>query len=119
MKILIIDDNELLASVLQRILEEKGYEVKSAQDGEEGYSTYLHFRPDLVVTDIQMPGKNGLELMEHIRRHNPMVRTIYMSGDLKKFLLPLEKEKELYQANFLEKPFSPNELMKAVSEFIE
>ncbi len=77
---------------------------------------YLHFSPDLVITDIQMPGKNGLETMERIRRHNPKVRTIYMSGDLKKFLLPLEKEKELYQSSCLEKPFTPTEFMRAVSE---
>lgn len=117
MKILIIDDNQFLASILQRVLEEEGYEVKSAKDGEEGYLTYLLFRPDLVITDIQMPGQNGLEMMKIIRRHNPMVRTIYMSGDPRKFWSPLEKEKELYRASFLEKPFTTTELMSVVSAF--
>ncbi len=87
MKILIVDDNEDLAFTLQMMLEDEGYEVRSAKDGQDGYWAYLEFKPDLVITDIQMPGENGLELMEHIRTHNPMVRTIYMSGDLDSFLV--------------------------------
>jgi YesN/AraC family two-component response regulator len=39
--------------------------------------TYLRFLPDLVITDIQMPGENGLELINHIREHNPLVKTVY------------------------------------------
>jgi len=69
----------------------------------------------LVVTDIRMPGENGLELMEHIRMHNPMARAIYMSGDLDNFLSPLEEEKKRYPVSYLEKPFSKNDLMGLVS----
>ena len=62
-----------------------------------------------------MPGENGLELMEHIRTVSPMVRTIYMSGDLSSFRSPLEQEKKRYPVSLLEKPFSKDELMKLVS----
>ena len=94
MKILIVDDNQELASAIQIMLEDEGYEVRLANDGQDGYWVFLEFKPDLVITDIQMPGENGLELMEHIRMHNPMVRTIYMSGDLTSFWSPLEEEKK-------------------------
>ena len=116
MKILVVDDNEDLASVLQMMLEDEGYEVQAAKDGTDGYSVYLLFEPDLVLTDIQMPGRNGLELMENIRMHNPGVRTIDMSGDSGPYWSSLEEEKNRYQADFIEKPFSKDELMNLVSQ---
>jgi DNA-binding response OmpR family regulator len=51
-----------IASVLQELLEIEGYRVTMAGDGNDGYSAYLDFKPDLVITDIQMPGRNGFEL---------------------------------------------------------
>ncbi len=114
MRILIVDDNEELAFMVQMMLEHEGFEVKSAKDGQGGYLAYLEFKPDLVITDIQMPGETGLELMGHIRTHNPRVRTIYMSGDLDSFWSPLEEEKRRYPVRLLEKPFSKMELMGRV-----
>ena len=116
MKILIVDDNRELAFLIKWMLEEEGFEVKSAKDGEDGYLTYLVFNPDIVLTDIQMPEKNGLELMGHIRSHNPTVKTIYMSGDLSQFWSPLEEEKKKYHVGVLEKPFSRNELMSLIHQ---
>ena len=57
-------------------MEEENYEVQLARDGKDGYLAYLLFKPDLVITDIQMPERNGLKLMEIIRKHNPEVKTI-------------------------------------------
>ena len=116
MKILVVDDNQDLAFVLKMILEDAGYEVKAAADGRKGYSAYLSFKPDLVITDIQMPERSGMELMEDIRIHNPGVGTIYMSGDLQRYLSFLEAEREKYQVGFLEKPFSKIELMGLISQ---
>ena len=116
MKILIVDDNQDLAFLIKLMLEDEGYEVRLAKDGQDGYLAYLLFHPDLVLTDIQMPEKNGLELMEYIRSHNPAVRTIYMSGNLTQFWLPLEEEKKKYQVGVLEKPFSREELMGLISQ---
>ena len=115
MKILVVDDNEDLAFTLRMVLEEEGFDVISAKDSQDGYLIYLEFKPDIVITDIQMPGENGLELMDHIRKHNPMVRTIYMSGDLDSYLSPLEEEKKRYPVGLLEKPFSKVELMGLLS----
>ena len=116
MKILIVDDNQDLALTIQMMLEEEGYEVILAKDGEDGFSSYLLFKPDIVITDIQMPEKNGLELMENIRMHNPMIRAIYMSGDLDRFWQPLEEEKKRFHASCLEKPFSKVDLMSMLSQ---
>jgi CheY-like chemotaxis protein len=115
MKILIVDDNQDLAFLIKWILEDEGYEVTSAENGRDGYSAYLLFNPDLVLTDIQMPEKNGLELMKEIGCHNPGVRTIYMSGDLSQYEPPLEEEKEKYHVGVLERPFSKHELIRLLS----
>lgn len=112
---MIVDDNQDLACLLKWMLEDEGHEVRSANDGTDGYSAYLLFNPDLVLTDIQMPGKNGLELIKQIRRHNPGVRTVYMSGDVSEYWSPLEEEKKNYLVDILEKPFSKHELIHVLS----
>ncbi len=117
-KVLVVDDNTCLTSILQQMLEEEGFEVNAATDGREGYLAYLLNRPDVILTDIQMPGENGLELMKHIRTHNPEVRTIYMSGDWIRFQSAIEEEKKNFCARFLRKPFSGNELMRLLSECV-
>jgi len=116
---LVVDDNYELASIIQEMLEAEGYEIMSAGDGRDGYLTYLLFRPDVVITDLQMPGENGLKLMERIRAHDPEVRTIYMSGDLSRFGSLLEKEKTSYRISLLEKPFSREKLMGLLGGFLD
>jgi CheY-like chemotaxis protein len=117
-KILVVDDNTNLASIIQMMLEDEGHQVRSAKDGREAYLIYLRFKPELILTDIQMPENNGLELMTHIRSHNPTVRTIYMSGDLGRFRCQLEEERRKYPVTLLEKPFSKTELMRLLSLFL-
>jgi DNA-binding NtrC family response regulator len=115
-KILIVDDDDNIAFAVQQRLETEGYEVRRANGVEEGYLTSLSFRPDLIITDIMMDGENGLELMKRIRKNNPNVRTIYMSGDLSRYQPDLEKEKKTHRASFLEKPFAGSDLMRLVYE---
>jgi two-component SAPR family response regulator len=64
-----------------------------------------------------MPGENGFELMNHIREKDPMVKTIYISGNLEQFYSLLEEEGEKYPINYLGKPFSREELIGRVSSF--
>jgi DNA-binding response OmpR family regulator len=116
MKVLVVDDNRLLAETIQAMLENDGIEVMSAGDGLDGYSTYLLFKPDIVITDIQMPQKNGMEMMQRIRVHNPMIKTIYMSGNIESFQTFLMEEKKRYPVSYFEKPFSLESLMRVVTE---
>ncbi len=111
---MIVEDNEALGFILQVMLESRGYDVRKASDGAVGYFNYLRFRPDLVITDIEMPKENGLELMRHIRMHDPRIRTIYMSVDLDQFRSVLEEEKNRYRVDVLKKPFSRIELMRLI-----
>jgi two-component system, OmpR family, response regulator CpxR len=115
-KVLVVDDNRLLADTIQEVLEDSGLKVMSANDGVAGYSAYLLFKPDIVITDIQMPRRNGLETMGNIRTHQPMIRTIYMSGDIDPYRPLLSEEKKRYPVSFFEKPFSLESLRRAILE---
>jgi len=116
MKVLIVDDNAILAFIIQEMLKSEGFETRVATDARRGYWTSLLFNPDLVISDLQMDGQNGLELMSAIRVHNPRISTIYMSVDASPYKASLEEEKKRHQAGFLEKPFSKMELMRMIVE---
>ena len=115
-KILVVDDNPIWGFLIQQMLEFDRHQVMWAGDGAAGYGTYLLFKPDLVITDIEMPEKNGLEMMACVRAHNPAIGTIYISVDLDRFRPRLEEERKRYQVGCLQKPFSRRDLMKLVSE---
>lgn len=115
-KVLVIEDDECLALIIQLLLEHEGYVVKTARDGRHGYQSYVLFRPDVVITDIEMPVLNGIEMMEQIRLHNPKVRTIYMSGSPGRFQPLLNEETGRYKVSLLKKPFGKVELLRLLSK---
>jgi CheY-like chemotaxis protein len=115
-KILIVDDNVFLAKILKRILVDEGFEVDTEMDGQKGYAAYLLNRPDVILTDIHMPGGDGLQLVRKIRRHDPEIPAIYMSGDWLRLKSATEEEDGKPCVRFLPKPFLPGELMKLLSE---
>jgi len=118
MKVLIVDDDEALAGLIKEMIDRMDiYRVKMAANGEEGYEVFLHFKPDIILTDIQMPVKNGLEMVRDIRNHDPGIKTIYMSGDMSRFRTRLEEEKTKYKASLLEKPFSCSRLTVLFHEY--
>ena len=118
-RVLVVDDDISVTSILRQILEDEGFEVNTAADGHEGYLAYLTHLPDMILADIHMPGENGLELMKHIWRHNPKVGAIYMSGDWITFRSAIEEEEKKLRARFLRKPFSLAELMRVLSECLD
>jgi CheY-like chemotaxis protein len=116
---LVVDDNLLLASLLQMILEDEGHEAQCAGDGLAAYANYLLFRPEVVITDLHMPKANGIELMKNIRKQNPGVKTIYMSADMHPFSPLLDEEKSRYPVSLLPKPFSKEELLNLLAKFMD
>ena len=111
MKVLIVDDDEALTDLIKEMIDRMGiFRVKTAANGEEGYEVFFHFKPDIILTDIQMPVKNGLEMVRDIRNHDPGIKTIYMTGNMRLFRTRLEEEKTKYKASLIEKPFSYSSL---------
>jgi DNA-binding response OmpR family regulator len=78
--ILVIDDDEAVRTTLEVVLKEQGYEVTLSNDGLSGLAAFRARRPDLVITDIVMPVKEGLQTIKDIRREQPDVKIIAVSG---------------------------------------
>jgi len=74
-RILVVEDNELLRVNLEDILTSEGYEVVIAIDGGDGYEKAKAVQPDLIISDIQMPVMNGLDLLDTLQ-HNPLTEAI-------------------------------------------
>jgi len=80
-RILVIDDNAAIRELLRLVLEEEGYEVIEAADGAEGLQRYQATPTDLVITDLKMPGMDGLELLMALQRVVPTPALMAISGD--------------------------------------
>lgn len=118
--ILIIDDEEQMRTALCSLLEGSGYEVISASDGKEGLKLYHEKPTDLIITDLIMPEKEGIETIMELKRISPDVKIIAISGgghnDPEDYL-PLAKQ--LGAQRTIAKPFGGEELLKAVRELLK
>jgi DNA-binding response OmpR family regulator len=79
-RILIIDDDLAVRDTLIAILEDRGYEVMTAVNGQQGLAVFRSERPDLLITDIVMPVKEGLQTIREIREERPDMKIIAISG---------------------------------------
>ena len=79
-KILIVDDNESFLDLLEEFLLINGYDVIASASSEEALKIFIEFVPDIVITDIVMPDVDGIELFISLRKINPKIKVIAMSG---------------------------------------
>jgi CheY-like chemotaxis protein len=111
--VLLVDDEALVREVAQKSLEFKGYNVIAAAGGVEGLERFREYRHsiDIILADIKMPGLSGPEMVERIRRENPKVNVLFISGNHDG--LP-EWARET--CGILHKPFTPAELVSAIED---
>src|SRR5262245_1629923 len=113
--ILVIDDEEPVRAVLRQMLEKEGYKVEEAPDGAVGMSLLQDHPIDLVITDLFMPEKEGIETMREVRKSFPQVKIIAMSGGGRMAKLDFLPMAESFGAQrTLAKPFERKELLEAV-----
>lgn len=79
--LLIVDDEKELLKILKRWAVDKGYEVKTASDGDEAMDIFVKDRPDLVLIDIHMPNLDGISVLREMREADPKAAIIVMSGE--------------------------------------
>lgn len=114
-RILIIDDEQGLRSTLGDMLEDEGYVVQSAADGDRGLELMASHGADLVVTDILMPRKEGIETIAELRQNFPNVKIIAISGGGRTRNLGfLEVAKKMGADAALAKPFTLDQFLKIV-----
>jgi len=117
-RILVVDDEEQIRSMLTQMLEHEGFIVDSAENGEEGMDLITKHTYDLVITDMIMPVKDGLKLIMELTNDYPDQRIVAISGGG-----AIKAERYLTMAGYLgddiatlEKPFKRETLLAVVSE---
>ena len=116
-RILIIDDEPQIRSMLTLMLEREGYEVVEASDGVAGIKLYRQNPADLIITDLIMPNKDGIGMIIDLKKEFPDVKIIAMSGGgLNKPDGYLKGAKKLGAACTLTKPIDREEMLRAVKE---
>lgn len=114
-RVLVIDDNDDFRSLLKMALEAEGFSVDTAANGERGLELLGQEAAHVVITDIFMPGKEGIETIAELRKQFPDTRIIAMSGRPSATNFdPLAIAIELGAAVALKKPFDLDELIQAV-----
>ena len=111
-RVLIVDDEQNMRNALRAALEGAGHEVVDAFEGEEGLSRYREKPADLVILDLVMPRKDGLEMLGELIQESPEPRIIAISGT--PLYLPMATD--LGATRTFAKPFSMKELLEAVEE---
>ncbi len=113
-KILVVDDESSITDLVYSILTEKGYEVTTAKDGNEGLKVFESVKPDLVITDIVMPDMEGIEFMRSLVKIRKALPVIVMSGNVlgTKFL---ETARIFGAQATLRKPFAIQELLEVIA----
>ena len=118
-KIIVIDDEPYILLMLKKMLEKEGHLVEMATNGVEGINLYHKNGADLIITDIVMPEKEGLETIINLKTENPSLKVIAISGGGR-----VDSREYLHSAQLLgaekifQKPFKKDEIVQAVKELL-
>jgi CheY-like chemotaxis protein len=118
-RILIVDDQVALADTLRQILERHGYECAVAHTGRQALDELTSFYPDLVLSDVIMPGMDGIEFARVAQNVLPGCPVLLCSGNATTQELIESAEAEGESVMVLPKPIAPRELLAHISQSIE
>jgi DNA-binding response OmpR family regulator len=118
-RILVIDDDDPVRTTLRTMLQHFGHTVTEARHGKEGLALFRDAHADLVITDIVMPDRDGLEVLRELRKAHPSVKVIAMSGGgLGNKAQYLQTATRMGAAAVLAKPFDVAMVMAAVNALL-
>lgn len=117
-KILIIEDDKMISSLVQFRLKKDGYETLIVMDGNQGVDAIEQFNPDLIITDVMMPYKSGIEVIQFAKKNYPQIPIIVLSSLGEEEQVVLEAF-NLGVEDFVPKPFNPNELAIRVKRVLK
>lgn len=118
-KVLLIDDEAHVVSVIRHFLIKSGYEVEIANNGLKGLEVVKQSMPDVIVSDIQMPKMTGQQFCERLRNDYPdndimvIIMTSRTERDFRRWAAKMKN------VEFLEKPLSPTKLVQRLDEYFE
>jgi len=126
-KVLVVDDDPNIVTYLKALLEDTGYEVISAKDGNEGLEKLRNEKPDAITMDLLMPEKTGMKMFRELRKdealkNTPVIMVTGISGEyhaFAEFKNFLSKMKMPGPEAYLEKPINKEEFLATVQKVIE
>ena len=116
--ILVADDEAVLRALVRATLSSAGYDVLEAADGDEALELARSARPDLIVLDLMMPGKSGLDVLRELRADPELAATPVVMLTARTRAADREAAAEAGADRFLAKPFSPRELVRIVADVL-
>ncbi len=116
-RILVVDDEEIVGESCKRILEEEGYEVETALSGEEAFRKMKENPYDIVLTDLKMPGIDGMEVLKTIRKDYPDTLVIMITGFAT--VETAVESMKLGAFDYIPKPFTPDEVSIVVKKALD
>ena len=115
--ILLIEDDEQFRNYLEEVLKSEGFNVSTAADGQQGYDSAMENKPDLMITDLLMPEKDGVRLITEIKQAYPDLNIIAMSGGQSVFSPAFLEAAQSLGANYtLDKPFMEDQLLELIEK---
>jgi CheY-like chemotaxis protein len=113
-RVLVVDDEANIANTLTAIFRNAGYEAVAAYDGRSGLSQCESFHPDLVITDVVMPGMSGVDMAIEVKQRYPACKILLFSGQAATADLLEEARRSGHDFEVLAKPVHPKELLAKV-----
>jgi signal transduction histidine kinase/CheY-like chemotaxis protein len=117
-KILVVDDDPDIRDTIVDALKPLAAEIRVASDGLEGYAVFVSWDPDLVLSDVKMPEKTGIELLHDIKHSSPGTPVVLLSGALEDFG-DGDVQTSLKPEAYLPKPFKSQELLALVNSIMK
>ena len=117
-KVLVVDDEIHIVHVVAIKLRNNGYDVISAENGAEAFEKASEEKPDIIVTDCQMPVMSGMEFVEKLRGCEQTKDIPVIMLTARSFAIEDEQKQALNIAECLSKPFSPKELLRSVEDVL-
>jgi two-component system alkaline phosphatase synthesis response regulator PhoP len=117
-RVLVVDDEIHIVHVVAIKLRNNGYEVETANNGADAFELACRNKPDIIVTDFQMPVMTGMELVEKLRQNEDTKNTPIIMLTARSFAIPKEKQEQLKISDCLSKPFSPRELLSNIEDIL-
>jgi CheY-like chemotaxis protein len=111
-RVLVVDDERLIADTCSEILEGAGFEAKTAYDGWAALELAAEFRPDYLLTDVLMPRMNGVELAIALNKMMPSVHILLFSGQAGISQILHQGQERGYEFELLAKPIHPTKLIE-------
>jgi DNA-binding response OmpR family regulator len=117
--VMVVDDESSIADTLAEILTRSGYTAVAAYDADSALETALLTPPEMLITDVVLPGTNGIDLAIHMRRIFPDCKIILFSGQASTADLLAAANREGHQFVLLSKPVHPTDLLARISESLK